>query len=231
MTFTFHRIPVGIDNCFLLRGERTILIDGGAEGNVKAFLKGMNQLGVDPKEITLILLTHGHWDHIGALHPIQQLTGAKVAIHHRDQAWVESGKPEFPRGVTRYGKGMIWLSERLIHPHLQPVKVDIVLDDDGLSLAEYGIPGQVVYTPGHSPGHVSVVLESGEAFVGDMAMNSWFLRLTPGLPILADDIQQVVVSWQKIISQVKQVYPAHGQDFPVAVMHREIAQFQKNNTA
>lgn len=231
MTFTFHRIPVGIDNCFLLRGERTILIDGGSEGNVKAFLKGMNQLGVDPKEIALILLTHGHWDHIGSLHPIQQLTGAKVAIHHRDQAWVESGKPEFPRGVTRYGKGMIWLSERLIHPHLQPVKVDAVLDDNGLSLTEYGIPGQVIYTPGHSPGHVSVVLESGEAFVGDMAMNSWFLRLTPGLPILADDIQQVVASWQKIIGQVKQVYPAHGQDFPVTVMHREIVQFQKNNTA
>ena len=230
MTFTFHRLPVGIDNCFLLRGTRTILIDGGSEGNVKAFQQGMNRLGVDPQEIALILLTHGHWDHIGSLHPIQQITGAKVAVHHRDQAWVESGRPAFPRGVTRDGKGMIWLSERLIHPRLHPVKVDVVLDNDGLTLTDYGIPGRVIYTPGHSPGHVSVVLDSGEAFVGDMAMNSWFLRLTPGLPVLADDMHQVIASWQKIVGQVRQVYPAHGQDFPVAVMHRELALFQKKTS-
>ena len=100
-----------------------------------------------------------------------------------------------------------------------------MLGDEGLSLAEYGIPGRVIYTPGHSPGHVSIVLDSGEAFVGDMAMNAWFLRLTPGLPVLADDINQVVASWRKIIGQVKQVYPAHGSDFPVSVMHQEITRY------
>lgn len=227
MPFTFHRIPVGICNCFLLRGERTVLIDGGAEGNVNAFVRGMESLRVDPKEIALILLTHGHWDHIGSLHPIQQLTGgAKVAVHHRDQRWVETGRPEFPRGVTPYGKGMIWLSERLIHPHLTPVKADIVLDDNGMSLAEYGIPGKVMYTPGHSMGHISIVMDSGEAFVGDMAMNAWFLRLTPGLPVLADDIRMVVESWKKILPLgIRQVYPAHGMDFPVEVMRREIENF------
>ena len=120
---------------------------------------------------------------------------------------------------------MIWLSERLIHPNLPPVKADIVLSDEGMSLAEYGIAGQVIHTPGHSPGHVSIVLDSGEAFVGDMAMNAWFLRLTPGLPVLADDFNQVIASWRKIIGQVKQVYPAHGPDFPIAVMHQELAQF------
>ena len=34
MSFSFHRIPVGIDNCFLLRGERTILVDSGAPGGL-----------------------------------------------------------------------------------------------------------------------------------------------------------------------------------------------------
>ena len=226
MTFSFHRIPVGICNCFLLRGKRTVLIDSGAEGNVRAFTRGMAQLGVEPKEISLILLTHGHWDHIGSLHPIQQLTGAKVAVHHKDQPWVETGRPAFPRGVTTYGKGMIWLSERLIHPRLPHVKADIVIDDNGMSLKEYGIPARVIHTPGHSMGHVTIVMDSGEAFVGDMAMNAWFLRLTPGLPVLADDINMVVESWKKILPLgIKQVYPAHGMDFPVEVMQKEISNF------
>ena len=227
MSFTFQRIPLGICNCFLLRGERTVLIDGGAEGYIKTFQSAMQRLNIDPKEISLILLTHGHWDHIGTLHPIQQVTGAKVAVHHKDQPWVESGRPEFPRGVTTYGKGMIWLSETLIHPKLHPVKADIVMDDNGMSLQEYGIPAKVMYTPGHSMGHVSIVAESGEAFVGDMAMNAWFLRLTPGLPVLADDIHMVVQSWKKILPLgIKQVYPAHGMDFPVSIMHNEIKNFE-----
>jgi hydroxyacylglutathione hydrolase len=104
--------------------------------------------------------------------------------------------------------------------------VDLVIDDGGLSLTEYGIPGKVVYTPGHSMGHVSILLDSGDALVGDMAMNDWYLRLTPGLPVLADDINMVVESWKKILPMgIKRVYPAHGMDFPVEVMKQEIANF------
>ena len=58
MSFTFHRIPVGICNCFLLRGEQTILVDAGAWGGTSAFVRGLKSLSVDPKSIDLILLTH-----------------------------------------------------------------------------------------------------------------------------------------------------------------------------
>ena len=227
MAFSFHRIPVGIDNCFLLRGERTVFIDGGAPGGVGAFVSRLKQLNVDPKEISLIILTHGHWDHIASLTPIREMTGAKVAIHHRDQPFVENGTPPFPAGVNAYGRIMSALAKALIHPKLPRVKVDLVIDDDGLSLTEYGIPGKVVYTPGHSMGHVSILLDSGDAFVGDMAMNDWYLRLTPGLPILADDINMVVESWKKILPMgISRIYPAHGMDFPVDVMKKEIANFK-----
>jgi glyoxylase-like metal-dependent hydrolase (beta-lactamase superfamily II) len=229
MDFSFHCIPLGIDNCFLLRGEKTILIDGGAPapGSLQSFVRGLQRLGVEPKQISLIVLTHGHWDHIGALSSIHELTGAPVAIHHRDQPWVESGMPPFPDGATTYGRMMIWAARHLIHPHLPPVKVERVIDDAGFSLAEYGIPGKVVYTPGHSMGSVSILLDGGQAFVGDTAMNDWFLRLTPGLPVLADDIELVVESWKKLFTEkIHTVYPAHGKPFPIEVMHREVENFK-----
>jgi hydroxyacylglutathione hydrolase len=228
MSFTFERIPVGICNCYLLRGERTILVDAGAWGGLPAFVSKMKTLNVDPKQIDLILLTHGHWDHITNLNDIRGMTGAKVAIHGQDQLMVETGEPPFPDGTTRYGDFMSWSAKKLLHPHLAKVKVDMVLDDGGMSLAEYGIPGKVVYTPGHSMGHVSILLDSGDAIVGDMAMNSWFLRLTPGLPVLADDINIVVQSWKKILPMgIKRIYPAHGMDFPIEVMQKEIGNFKQ----
>jgi hydroxyacylglutathione hydrolase len=227
MAFSFHRIPVGIDNCFLLRGERTIFIDGGAWGGFSSFKRGLRALNVDPKEIELILLTHGHWDHITCLSDIQKMTGAKVAVHGRDRFMVETGEPPFPDGVNAWGKLMSWSAKALLRRKLPKVKVDVVIDDNSMSLHEFGIPGKVVYTPGHSMGHVSIILDSGNAFVGDMAMNDWYLRLTPGLPILADDINMVVESWRKILPMgIKRIYPAHGMDFPVEAMQREIENFK-----
>jgi hydroxyacylglutathione hydrolase len=227
MTFSFHRIPIGICNCFLLRGEKTILVDAGAQGGMPSFVRSMKKLNVDPKSIDLILLTHGHWDHITCLNEVREMTGAKVAVHSKDQYMVESGQPPFPDGTTPYGRFISWTAKKILHPHLPKIKADVVLDDEGLSLKDYGIPGKVVYTPGHSAGHCSILLDSGDAIVGDMAMNDWYLRLTPGLPVLADDIHTVVQSWRNILPMgIKRVHPAHGMDFAVEVMQKEIENFK-----
>ena len=93
--------------------------------------------------------------------------------------------------------------------------------DEDISLLDYGIPGKVVYTPGHSWGSVSVLLKSGDAFVGDLAMNMPPMRLKPGLALFGDDIQVVKQSWRKLLDMgAKTVYPAHGKPFPIEKLNR-----------
>jgi glyoxylase-like metal-dependent hydrolase (beta-lactamase superfamily II) len=71
---------------------------------------------------------------------------------------------------------------------------------------------------------VSVLLDSGEVFVGCLAMNLFPLRLNPGLPIWGDDIQLVKNSWRKLFEMgAKTVYPAHGEPFPAQVMSKLVA--------
>jgi glyoxylase-like metal-dependent hydrolase (beta-lactamase superfamily II) len=98
-------------------------------------------------------------------------------------------------------------------------KADIILGDEDFPLNDFGIQGRIVHTPGHTPGHISTVLDSGEAFIGCMAHNNLPFRLSPGLPIFAEDITQVKKSWEKIFaSGAKTIYPGHGNPFPVDVM-------------
>jgi glyoxylase-like metal-dependent hydrolase (beta-lactamase superfamily II) len=223
-SFVFHRIPVGINNCYLLRGNRTVLIDGGAPGGYKDFVRGLQELEIDPREIELIVLTHGHADHIGSLYEIQKLTKAKVAIHKADSGWVQNGNPPLPPGVTPWGRTLIRMATRFYKPKITPCNVDYAFGGGGFSLREYGVPGQVIHTPGHSAGSSCVVLDTGEVFAGDMAMNAWFLRLTPGLPVLAENPETVIESWEKIVAaNTKRVYPAHGKEFPIYVMCKEIS--------
>jgi hydroxyacylglutathione hydrolase len=227
-SFQFHRIPLGIDNCYLLCSDRKILIDGGAPGRIQDFRKGLARWGITANEIDVILLTHGHADHIGSLAEIQDLTGAQIWAHRTEAAAIESGNPALPPGVTTWGRVLISLGNLCYRPKITPCKVNHALLDGELCLAEYGIPGRVIHTPGHSTGSLSVLLDTGEVFAGDMAMNAWFLRRTPGLAVLAEDRKTMLRSWKKLIGMgAKRVYPAHGKDFAIEVIQEEIARLER----
>ena len=98
-----------------------------------------------------------------------------------------------------------------------------MLGDDGLSLDEYGIPGKVIHTPGHTMGSMSVLTENGDAFVGDLAGSARYMRLKPGMPIFAENESLIKPSWKKLLdSGAKMIYPAHGKPFPAEALRKQL---------
>jgi glyoxylase-like metal-dependent hydrolase (beta-lactamase superfamily II) len=224
MIAQIHPIPFGFVNAFLIKGEKTILIDAGVPAQMKRFLRGLALANTRPEEIDLLLFTHGHYDHIGLAKEIVELSGAQTAIHAREVDWVENGNPPLPPGVTLLGKLLIGLMTRAPKITIAPTHVDVALEDDGLSLEEYGIPGKVIYTPGHTLGSVSVVLKNGDAIVGDLAGSARYMRLKPGMPIFAEDESLIKPSWQHLLdSGAKMIYPAHGKPFSADALRKQMS--------
>jgi glyoxylase-like metal-dependent hydrolase (beta-lactamase superfamily II) len=201
------------------------MVDGGAPKKAKEFTKAIEKIGINTHDIKLIILTHGHWDHIGSVKEIKELTGAKIALHHLEKEWLEKSLKPMPPGVTTWGRILSKIMTMFLpFISIPGTNVEIVIGNEGLSLEEYGIPGKVIYTPGHSCGSVSVLLETGEAFVGDMAMNMFPLRFSPGLPIFAEDLLKLKESWESLLDQgAKMIYPSHGEPFPADIIRRAIS--------
>ena len=167
---------------------------------LQLFKKILSKNKIDPARIKLILLTHSHFDHCGSACDIRDFTGAKIAIHESERDCVESDKVLIPKGVNFKGKitQPLIFTFKIPFPKFTP---DILLNNDPYPLSEFGIDGQIIHTPGHTIGSLSVILNSGEAFVGCMAHNGFPFRLKPGLPIYAQDIDAIKENWKALIDK------------------------------
>ena len=145
---------------YLVYGETITLIDTGVAGCEKDIFEYLRSTGRDSSEIALIILTHSHPDHIGAARAIWQETGCSIAAHPAERAWIEdvdlqNRERPVPGFATLVGG---------------PVPVDHeLMDGDSVEPDETRAGEmQVLCTPGHSAGSISLFLHNeGALFCGD----------------------------------------------------------------
>lgn len=160
MAVEIFPIALGFDTCYVLRADGVIAVDAGAPKKVNLFLSALHRASIRPEDVQLIVLTHGHWDHVGSARDMKSATGAPLAMHEREIPWLEQALKPHPPGVTLWGR-MLVIVAKLFLPLIRfpPTTVDLSLGSEGLSLSDYGIPGRVLHTPGHSSGSVIILLE------------------------------------------------------------------------
>lgn len=161
------RIKGAISNCYLLLGDRPVLVDTGSPGDLRRILAALKTHGVDPRQLALILLTHGHSNHAGNAAELHTRTGRPVAIHAADAALVRHGDSGVLAAQTELGR----LIRPFVNEPFAAFEPDIVFREP-FPLEPYGIRGRVLPTPGHTPGSSSVVLAHGEAIIGDVLRGS-----------------------------------------------------------
>jgi hydroxyacylglutathione hydrolase len=218
-----YPIRMGFCTSYLVRDRGAVLVDAGQQGYGDAFRRRLAQVGIAPDDLTLVFLTHGHWDHIGFLGELRRLSGAPVAVNHREKPWVEQGLMPLPRPITVWGRLLESFIKTFVMPKqtFGPVPVDITLGDDRFPLEAYGVDGALFSTPGHSSGSMSLILRTGEAFVGDLAVNGLPQSLRPNTSVFAEEPHLIPQSWRIILrAGAKVVHPAHGRPFEASALQR-----------
>ena len=148
MSLGIHPIKLGVARCYVIRAEGTILIDGGAPKQARNFMKGVERLSIKPEDIQLIVITHGHWDHIGSAKEIKEITGLKSPYTRNEKDWLEKSLKPLPPAVTTWGHLFAKIMAMFLPlVHVPAADVDVGLGDEELSLADYGIPGGNSFLP------------------------------------------------------------------------------------
>jgi glyoxylase-like metal-dependent hydrolase (beta-lactamase superfamily II) len=226
MKINIHPIQMGISKSYIIQQDGIVMMGDGISKKMNHFTRELDKLSLRPTEIQLIILSHGHHDHVGAAKELKELTGAKIVMHRNDKDMLEKGLKVMPPGVTSWGRILSRLFRITYVPFAQQPKTDveIMLDDEGMSLTDYGIQGRILHTPGHTPGSISILLETGEAFVGCMAMNMVPLTRKPSLPIFAEDLPKLKQSWKSLLeNDVRIIYPAHGKPFSADIARKNFS--------
>ena len=192
----------GNTNTFLL-GERPcgkmgggfLLIDTDWAGTLPAFYRSLGKAGAEVRDIRFVLATHFHPDHIGLI-PDLMKQGVRLVLAQTQKDAVHASDAilrKDPR--SRRGWEPIRESEALILP----------FGESRAFLGELGLCGEIVPTPSHSADSVSILMDDGDCFAGDLERRTYLSAYGEDAPVRRD--------WETILShrpKPRRIHYAHG---------------------
>jgi endoribonuclease LACTB2 len=167
-------------------GRSRLLVDLGWPGTMAHLRANLQRSGVPFEEIRYAVATHYHVDHAGLAEELKRAGVTLLVLETQLDALGRLGEQ------TKPGDGCV--------PIATGDNLVISFADSRAVLAGMGIGGQIVATPGHSDDSVSLLLDDGSAFTGDLG------------PVLSDsETDPVAASWRRLAELgMSRVYPGHG---------------------
>ena len=189
----------GFCSIILIEGQKRTLVDVGHVGRRLPLLAALEQRGLTPADIDLAVMSHAHWDHSQNFDLFQH---APVLIHPWELKYAQ--RPHKNDWATPAWTGAMIGH----HPAIQEV-------EEGYEI-EPGV--HVIHSPGHSPGSITVVVETefGLAVIAGDVLQYASGALTRANPLVFWSEKDATRSITRIVEMADMIYPGHDQPFRVA---------------
>ena len=199
--YYFENIRGANSYLFISDQNEVSIIDTGWAGNGYKIVGQINELGISPKKIKFIILTHSDMDHIGSVSEITKATGAKVAIHEKEVSYLSGEKKKKRRGIL----GLIFgiLTKFIKTP---TINADIKLNDGDF------IGGlKVIHCPGHTEGSISLYKEGNVLFSGDAIITDTSSNIKGFSQTFSSDVKGASNTIKKVaLLKFDALLPGHG---------------------
>ena len=186
---------LGLCSVALIHGRNQILVDVGHKGRYRHLREALARAEVKEQDIDIVVLTHAHWDHC---QNIDMFPNAKILVHPRELSYAASPK-RVDLSTARY-----FLAS------LQGREVEQVTEGTEI---EPGV--RILETPGHTEGHISVLVETVDGLVaisGDAL--PWANSVVTGKPmVIFGDQREAAESVKKLLGASRIFYPGHDRPF------------------
>lgn len=188
------KLKYGNTNTYFVRGSNGgLLIDTDYAGTLPAFYKALKKNNISTSDITYVMATHYHPDHIGLISELTKL-GIKLLLIDTQYDFVHFADDIFKREK---------------HLKYEPVNENnafiIACDESRKILDSIGVAGEIIQTVSHSKDSISVILDNGECIVGDLEPMEYLEAYDNNLALQND--------WNTIMSyNPKIIYYAHTNE-------------------
>ncbi len=192
-------LKYSVSNNYLIQGDRGLLLfDTGWAGTLPGFFQAIGTYGISVRDINYILISHFHPDHCGIAQEIADL-GPQIAVMDVQRNFIHASDRVFEKEPKLHFKAIEEEKARMIP-----------LSESRSFLQELGIQGEILHTPGHSDDSISLFLDSGELFVGD---------LNPLYEMALHQGTEIGKSWEKLLLlRPRTIYYGHAK---TAVLDQE----------
>lgn len=188
------KLKYGNTNTFFIRGMNgNLLVDTDYAGTLPAFYRAIKEHDIKISDITYVLATHYHPDHIGLVSELMK-QGVRLLVIDTQYSYIHFADSIFGRDHS--------LAHEPIH---EDNAIIISTAESRAFLANIGIDGEIVATTSHSADSVSLILDSGECFVGDLEPIEYLAAY--------EQNEKLKYDWELVMRYApKTIYYAHANE-------------------
>lgn len=197
--------------------EEVILIDTGMPDQIDQVKEALNKLNMSIEQLKVILLTHQDLDHIGCAADIRNNSDKNIIVyaHEFDKPYIEGKLPLIKTNASQMSKEELSaIPDEIKYLYKTPPKVDVDIVLKGSQLLPYCGGIEVIFTPGHTPGHVSFYLRKSKTLVAGDALVLANGQLMEPVKQTTLNMDQAVQSLEKFLNyEIEHVICYHGGYF------------------